>query len=74
MEKGGSHKKVPFLTKKNIYIYFKFKYFKLKRFSCVNPKKEDIYQEGLLMANWIQIYKQSLAVIPKQGPLKQALL
>lgn len=35
---------------------------------------EDTYQEGLLVVNWAQIWKQSLAAISTQAPLTQTSL
>lgn len=35
----------------------------VKLFEAVNPEKNYIYQNGLLMANWAQIHHQSLAAI-----------
>ena len=47
--------------------------------STVNPEKEDIYQEWLLVANWSNFYffkknTQSLAATSSQGPLAQTAL
>lgn len=41
------------------------------RITGVNPKKQDTYQEGLLVAHWAQTERQKPAGISTQDPLTQ---